>query len=157
MIIYVASDHSAAVHVFNNPSRFTVQMPETFTSPKNNMTQGKWYLGLVDIVVPPIKGLTNKWDMVYVTCSQAEGGVVMNEMYSNVLRSFTSGEVKRRNLVRFSPVLYVPLRVTDVRDLTFELRNARGQLLEYLNTAPADTTKCTLELLWRKDTNHWLL
>ena len=153
MIIFVASDHSSSVHVFNNPSRFTVQMPETFTPPKNKMTQGKWYLGLVDIVVPPIKGLVNKWDIVYVTCNQTEGGVVMNEMYTNVLRSFTAGEAKRWNVVRFSPVLYVPLRVTDVRDLTFELRNARGQLLEYLNTSHTDTTKCTVELLWRKDTN----
>jgi len=155
MIIHLASDHSTAVHPFNNPSRFTVRMPETFSPPKYNTSRGRWHLGLVDIVVPPIKGMANKWDVIYVTCSQAEGGVVMREVYSNVLRSFTSGEVKRRNLVRFYPVLYVPLRVTDVSDLTFELRNARGELLQYLNTAAADTTKCTAELIWKRDTDHY--
>jgi len=156
MIIYMASDHSRALHPFNNPARFTVQMPETFTPPKGKMGQGQWYLGLVDIAVPPIKNPANKWDAVYVTCQQAEGGVVMNEMYSNVLRTFTVGEVKREGSVRFHPVLYVPLRVTDVRELTLELRTARGELLSYNTAAANDTTKCTTELIWRKDTSHWL-
>jgi len=154
MIIHLASDHSSAFHPFNNASRFTVQLPETFTQSWGRTAQGSWHLGLVDIVVPPIKNLPNKWDVVYVTCLQAEGSVVMNEKYSNVLRSFTAGEVKRRNIVRFQPVLHVPLRVTDVRELTLELRNSRGALLSYLNTGPGDTTKCTVELTWRKDTSH---
>lgn len=138
----------------NNPGRFNVQMPEPFTSPQFQKHQGKWYLGLVDIVIPAVTSLTKKWDVLHVSCLQAEGAV-MGDSYCNVLRSIPLGEIKRKSYAYFNPVLHIPLRVTDVRELTIELRDSRGQLLpEFTKSTSSDTTKCTLELLWKIDTNH---
>ena len=154
MIVYLDSNHSKAIHPLNTAARFTVQMPEPFTSPKHSNTQGKWYLGLVDIVLPPLKNTGNKWDVTYVTCLQCEGAVV-GDKYGNVLRSIANAEIKRRSFIRFSSVLHIPLRVTDVYELTVELRNHEGELLEVLNPAQdQNSTKCTLELIWRKGTSH---
>ena len=154
MIVYLDSNHSRDLHPTNTASRFVVQMPEPFTQPKHPITQGRWHLGLVDIVLPPLKNIGDRWDVLYVSCLQGEGAVVGNR-YGNVLRSIAAAEVKRRCFIHFSPVLYIPLRVADVYEITIELRNQQGELVQLASPATStDSTKCTLELIWRKGTSH---
>ena len=153
MFIYGASDQTLGINPNNSAGSFTIQMPEAFTAPKNSILKGQWYLGLIDIVIPAVPNKWTKWDVMYVTCTQLEGSVV-GDAYSPVLRSIPLSEIKRHNFVCLHPVLYVPVRVTDVRHLTIELRDSRGDLLRELAGETIRHTKCTLELIWRKDTNR---
>ena len=154
MLIYLVSDQTLGINPDNDAGRFTVQMPEVFTPPKNGLTGGRWYLGLVDIAVPLGNSGRTKWDVMYVNCPQLEGSVV-GDTYSPVLRSIPMGEIKRHGFARVQSVLYVPLRVSDVRHLSIELCDSRGKLLGEFNGETKNSTKCTLELIWKKDTNHY--
>ena len=76
MFIYGASDQTLGINPNNSAGSFTIQMPEAFTAPKNSILKGQWYLGLIDIVIPPVTNKWAKWDVMYVTCTQLEGSVV---------------------------------------------------------------------------------
>ena len=132
----------------NTAGKFTVQLPEAFTCPRNTIHGGRWYLGLIEIAVPPISVGSGKWDVLYVTCPHVEG-VVTGDAYSTVLRSVPLGEIRRHNHVRFQSVLYTPLRVKDVRLISIELRNSSGTVLPELALETKHSTKCTLELVWK--------
>ena len=153
MFIYAASDQTLGINPRNSAGSFTVQMPESFPKPKNTLLKGQWYLGLIDITVPSLSGKWSKWDVMYVTCAQLEGSIV-GDTYSPMLRSIPLGEIKRHNYAHLQPVLYVPVRVADVEHLSFELRDSRGDILQELSSETVQATRCTLELLWRRDINH---
>ena len=109
-------------------------------------------MGLIEIAMPPVGAGANKWDVVYVTCPHVEG-VAMGVTYRPVLRSIALGEIRRHNYTRFTSVLYTPLRVKDVRHISIELRDSSWNLLPELAEETRHSTKCTLELIWRRDTN----
>ena len=153
MIIYVSSWQSRGINPSNNAGSFTVQMPESFVAPKNTQLNGQWYLGLIDITVASVNNRWSKGEVMYVTCPQLEGSIV-GDSYSPVLRAIPLGEIKRHNFARMQPVLYVPLRVSDVRHISIELRDSRGTLFPELAGETAQSTHCTLELTWKRDTNR---
>ena len=153
MFIYISSDQTLGINPSNNAASFTVQMPESFSPPKNNLLNGQWYLGLIDIVVPSVNNRWSKWDVVYVTCAQLEGSP-FGDTYAPLLCSIPLGEIKRHNFVHMQTVLHVPVRVTDVRHISIELRNSEGDLIPELTGETTQSTKCTLELIWRRDTNR---
>ena len=152
MYIYLSSDQSMEINPSNTAGKFTVQLPEPFTRPRNERARGQWHLGLIEIALPQIGADLSKWDVIYVTCPHVEG-VVTGDAYSSVLRAIALGEIKRHSYARFHSVLYTPLRVTDVKYISIELRNSRGDVLPELVDETSHSTKCTLELVWRRDTN----
>ena len=154
MYIYLSSNHSTDVHSDNTPACFTVQLPETFKHPENNPRGGLWFIGIVDIVLPQPAVKTLKDHVLYVTCKQVEG-CALGTSYTDILRSLPCREVKRQGFVQFSPVLYVPLRVQDVTQLTIELRDSENKILQDLHKKSENhPTLCTLELVWRTNTDH---
>ena len=153
MYIYLSSDQSLEINPGNTAAVFTVQLPESFTRPPNVGLRGQWYLGLIEITVPPVGVGDSKWDVIYVTCPHVEG-VALGDTYRAVLRSIAVGEIRRHNYTRFHSVLYAPLRVKDVRNISIELRDSDWNVLHDLTTETRHSTKCTLELIWRRDTNH---
>jgi hypothetical protein len=153
MFIYLDSHQSLDINRNNTAGKFTVQLPESFSRPVNATSRGQWYLGLVEIAIPSVGAGANKWDVVYVVCPEVEG-VTLGDTYRAVLRSIALGEIRRHNYVRFQSVLYTPLRVKDVSHISIELRDSSWNVLPELVRETRHSTKCTLELIWKRDTNR---
>lgn len=148
MYIYLSSHQTPRIYSENTAGKFTVQLPRTFTSNENASSRGRWYLGLVEITIPPITSSTTKWDIIYIVCPHVEG-VVLGPTYAPVLRSIAAGEIRRHHYVRFQSVLYVPLRIADIANISIELRNSEGEVLPDLAQEIEHSTYCTLDLIWR--------
>ena len=154
MYIYLSSNQSVDIYSDNTPASFTVQLPETFKHPESKRSGGRWFLGIVDIVLPQSAIKTLKDHILYITCNQAEG-VAFSSSYTSILRSLPVRGVKRFGFFQFFPVLYVPLRVQDLTELTIELRDSEYRILQDLDkNSKSYPTFCTLELLWRINTDH---
>lgn len=153
MYIYINSSQSMAINTNNSAGQFTVQLPKTFTSRSNAVIKGRWFLGLVEITIPPSDAITHKWDLLYITCPLIEG-VVWGSSYAPILRSIPQGEMRRHNYARFDSVLHVPLRVADISNITIEVRNSSGDLITELLSEKKNSSSCILELLWKGDINH---
>lgn len=153
MYIYINSSQSMTINPNNAAGRFTVQLPKTFTSKGNALKRGHWFLGLVEITIPPIDASTQKWDLLYITCPLIEG-VVWGSSYAPILRAIPQGEIRRHCYARFDSVLHVPLRVADISNITIEVRNSSCELIPELLSEKKNSSSCILELLWKGDINH---
>ena len=155
MYIYLSSNHSSDVYPDNTPASFTVRLPETFKHPEDRRSGGRWFIGLIDIVLPQPAVKTLKDHILYITCKQAAEGIAFASNYTNILRSLPVRGAKRYGFLQLSPVLYIPLRVQDLTEITIELRDSEYRISPDLHkksqTCP---TLCTLELLWRTNTDH---
>lgn len=152
MIIYINSKESLSVHPNNTAGKFTVELPKTFSARDNGLSRGRWFMGLIEIIMPPVGTSSPKWEVLNVMCPHVEG-VVHSCTYSPILRSIPHGEIRRYNYARFSSVLHVPLRVTDIANISIEVRNSTGELTPELALETNHSTSCTIELIWRRDTN----
>lgn len=148
MYIYLSSTHSPDINPANTAAKFTVQLPRTFSSNDNASVRGRWYLGLLEITLPPISSSSHKWDILYVLCPDVEGAVI-GSTYSPILRSIALGEIRRHHYARFESVLYLPLRVADLANISIELSNSAGEVFPDLAEETKHSTHCTLELIWR--------
>lgn len=155
MYIYINSLQSLDINTNNTAGKFTVQLPKTFSSKSNttSASRGRWFLGLVEITLPPIDSSAQKWDLLYIMCPHVEG-VAVGSSYKPLLRAIPQGEIRRHNYARFDSVLHVPLRVADLANISIEVRNSSGELRPELATETKHSSSCILELIWKGDINH---
>lgn len=57
----------------NTAGKFTVQLPEILTPPDNSPRRGRWFMGLVEIALPPVGSSSSKWDVLHIFCPHVEG------------------------------------------------------------------------------------
>ena len=112
----------------NTATLFTCSLPEHFRLNALGRGQGRWHLGLTDIALPAMKK-GRKWDSIYVCCSACEVSCV-GQSYKPVVASFSLGEIKRNNFVRFPSVHFVPLRVNNLSEITVEICGSNDDSLE---------------------------
>lgn len=116
------------------------------------MSRGRWFLGLVEIAIPPIAATSKDWDFLHIVCPLIEG-VVFGSSYTPILRAVAQGEIRSHNYARFDSVLHAPLRVADITNIAIEVRNSTGELTPELLEETKHSTSCLLELLWKDATN----
>jgi len=153
MYIYINSAESMLINPSNTAGKFTVQLPKILSPPDNRPRRGRWFMGLVEITLPPVGSSSSKWDVLHIVCPHVEG-VISGDSYRPILRSVPHGEIRRHNYARFDSVLRVPLRVADISNITIEVRNSSGELTAELAEEKKHSTSCIIELLWIGDTNH---
>ena len=149
MLIYLDSSDCMDLHPNNTPSSFEIEMPDCLIAKEYQGQNGRWFLALVDITVPPISDKMSKWDVIYVMCEQiissAKGSV-----YAPILRQITSGEIKRNNFTRFPSLIHLPVNRAELSKFTIRLTNSRGEIISCHRSTKEGTnsTKCTLDLTW---------
>lgn len=149
MLIYLDSSDCLDIYPNNNPSSFQIAMPDSLISREYQGVNGRWFLALVDITVPPISDRMNKWDVVYVMCEQVIS-CARGPSYAPIIRQFTGAEIKRTNLVRFPSLLHVPVNKSELKKFAISLTDSSGDLIHCVEgkEGKKNSTKCTLELLW---------
>lgn len=151
MLVYLDSGDSLELHPDNTPTSFTVQMPDSLINEHYQSPNGRWFLTLLDLTVPPLSSKLDKWDIVYVTCQQVVSSV-RGANYEPILRAFTAGEIKRHNFVRFPSLIYLPVKRAELKTFTITLTDGRGKIVECPDKKlDQRSTKCTLELSWRSN------
>lgn len=154
MLIFLESNRDVLTYTNNRPARFTCLLPEHYDL-QPGMQRGKWYLGLIELALPPIKR-GQKSDRLYVSCSACELSCA-GSVYKPIIASFSLGEIKRDSCVRFPSVQYVPLRVTSLSELTLEICGSDHTPLPELDTRdnPRLAARCSLALKWMPNTSPW--
>lgn len=155
MFICVESDQKydgISLHPNNTAGCFTCRLPEHYNI--NTGGQGRWYLALLEIALPPLK-TGRKWDPLYVCCTACEPSSI-GQLYKPVVASLSIGEVKRQNFVRLPSVHPVPLRVNTLSELTVEIYDKDGRIFKDLaSKQPDQSSKCTFLLKWLPHRNLW--
>ena len=149
MLIYLDSSDCLDLHPNNTPSSFEIEMPDCLIAKEYQGQNGRWFLALVDITVPPILDKMSKWDVIYVMCEQIISSA-KGPVYAPIIRQITSGEIKRTNFTRFPSLIHLPVNRTELSKFAIRLTNSRGEIIRCHSTtkAGAISTKCTLDLIW---------
>jgi hypothetical protein len=152
MFLYLESTQSPQIYPENKPNSFTIRLPEPYI----RTGRGYWVLGLIQISIPSFVKPDDhpKWDFLYVTCDACKG-TPLGGTYAPLLHAVSCTQIKRFNHQEFASVLHIPLRLTSVSELTIEIRDSEWNLVHLAEATKGKrtSTKCVLELRWKKDTD----
>ena len=125
--VYLSSDESKTYFPDNQPSKFTVKLPETLH------LQGKWQLALCEIQYPPIR---KKPEQLLVLTDLCQDSIV-GETRLPILRRF---KYTKRGYSSFGVFYYATLKSLEVDQISIYLSTDTGEDASFTS----GTLKCTL-------------
>lgn len=148
MLIYLDSSDCSDLYPNNTASSFEIEMPDSLIAREYQGQNGRWFLALVDITVPPIITKMSRWDVIYVMCEQVIS-CAKGPVYAPIIRQITAGEIKRNNLARFPTLIHIPVNRAELKKFTIRLTNSRGEIIKCQGGKEgSNSTTCLLDLIW---------
>lgn len=142
MYIYMDSNACSETYPANNPGSFTNDLSQVLVPYFSEV--GGYSLALCEILLPAVAKASDytRDDMLYVYCSVCTDSI-LHKYKQPILRCVSVGETRKPGLIRFNPLLPVPISETNINSITIDIRDSLGKPVSF---AHKTATYCTLQL-----------